>query len=213
MVHQADYGIFRVPVGDAEAYVLIDFADVKPKIDMSFATPMGMEIACPGSITVDNFVLPDSHILGYRKYHENSPEFFHLTNISDYCFITNYLGLILSLYNDLKIYVEQTNITGVDFDIKNLGLDISGLVMVWEDNLSSVDITVPNDNFWHRRNTQYTLSKKTLIDMISLILKICDSRWLDAKSPKNQRFRDALTFCSHMKPLHRNLEEKNFVKY
>ena len=30
-------------------------------------------------------------------------------------------------------------------------------------------------------------------------------------NPANQRFRDALTFCSHMKPLYRNLDEKHFV--
>jgi len=212
MVHQADYGIFRVPVNDTEAYVLIDFATVKPSIDMSYATPMGMEIACPGSITVNNYTLPENCILGYRKYYENSPEFFHINSISDYCFITNYLGLILSLNKEVKTYIEQTKIN-VDFEFKKIGLVIAGLVMTWQDNLSSVDITTPTDEFWHRRNTQYTLYKDTLIDLIHLILQICDSRWLDAKSSNNQRFRDALTFCSHMKPLHRNLEEKHFVKY
>jgi hypothetical protein len=212
MVDRADYGIFRIPVDGTEACILLDFADAKPVIDMTYAAPIGMEVARPGSITLDNYDLPDYAILERRKYQENSKEFFHLSNISDYCFITNYLGLILSLYDDVKVYVEQNKMTGVDFDIRNLGLDISSLTMLWQDNLPTINLTLPTDIFWHRRNTQYTFGKKILIDMISLILRICDSRWLDATSPKNQRFRDALTFCSHMKPLHKNLEEKNFLK-
>ncbi len=212
MVHQADYGVFRVLDDDTEAYALIDFATVKPIIDMSYSTPMGMEIAQPGSITINNYTLPENCILGYRKYYEKSPEFFHINNIIDYSFTTNYLGLLLSLYEELRIYIEQIKITGVDFEFKKIGLAISGLIMMWQDNLPTVDITAPTDDFWPRRSTQYTLSKNTLINLISLILQIGDSRWLDAKSPKNQRFRDALTFCSHMKPLHRNIAERNFVR-
>jgi hypothetical protein len=212
LVDQANFGVFRVPVNDTEAYILINFASAKPIIDLSYTTPIGMTIARPGSITLDNFTIPESHILGYRKYHENSPKFFHVTNMSDYCFVTNYLGVVVELYEDLKRYIEKTNVN-VDFEFRKLGLAVSGLVMLWQDNLPSVHTIVPTDEFWHRRNTQYTLSKDTLVDIISLILKIGDSRWLDAKSPDNQRFRDALTFSSHMKPLYRNLEEKHFVKY
>jgi len=212
MVDQADYGIFRVPVDDSEAYILIDFNEVKPIIDTSYASLIGMEIAQPGSITIDNYTLPDYYILGHRQYYQNSPEFSHITNLADYGFITNYLGLILSVYEELRIYIEQNKITGINFEFKKIGLEISSLTMTWEDNLSSVNVVTPTDHFWHRRNTQYTMSKSVLINLISLILQVCDSRWLDAKSPRNQRFRDALTFCSHMKPLYINLEEKHFVK-
>lgn len=209
-VDRADFGIFRVPVNDTEAYVMIDFAHANPVIDMSYTTPIGMQIARPGSITLDNYNLPANSILGYRKYHENSPEFFHITNMSDYCFVTNYLGIVLSLYQELRQYIERTNIN-VDYNYKKLGLSVSALLMMWQDNLASVHTTIPTDNFWHRRNTQYTQSKNILLEIISLILHIGDSRWVDACSPNNQRFRDALSFSSHMKPLYRNLQEKHFV--
>jgi len=211
LVDRADFGIFRVPVNDTEAYVMIDFAAAQPMIDLSYTTPIGMQIARPGSITLDRYVLPDNAILGYRKYHENSPEFFHITNMSDYCFVTNYLGIVMSLYQDLGQYIERTNIN-IDYDYKKLGLSVSALLMMWQDNLVSVHTTTPSDNFWHRRNTQYTQSKNILLEIISLILHIGDSRWVDAVSPANQRFRDALSFSSHMKPLYRNLEEKHFVR-
>ena len=209
-VDRADFGIFRVPVNDTEAYVMIDFAHANPVIDMSYTTPIGMQIARPGSITLDNYNLPANSILGYRKYHENSPEFSHITNMSDYCFVTNYLGIVMSLYQDLGQYIERTNIN-IDYDYKKLGLSVSALLMMWQDNLASVHTTIPTDNFWHRRNTQYTQSKNILLEIISLILHIGDSRWVDACSPNNQRFRDALSFSSHMKPLYRNLQEKHFV--
>jgi len=211
LVDRADFGIFRVPVDDTEAYVMINFAAAKPIIDMSYTTPIGMEIARPGSITLDQYELPPNSILGYRKYHENSPDFFHINNIGDYCFVTNYLGIVLSLYQELGQYLEHTNIN-VDYDYKKIGLSVSAVLMMWQDNLISVHTTVPTDIFWHRRNTQYTQSKNILLEIINLILHIGDSRWVDAVSPNNQRFRDALSFSSHMKPLYKNLEEKHFVK-
>ena len=211
LVDRADFGIFRVPVDDTEAYVLIDFAKAQPKIDLSYTTPIGMQIARPGSITLDNYELPANSILGYRKYHENSPEFFHITNMSDYCFVTNYLGIVMSLYRELGEYINQTQVN-IDYNFKKLGVSVSALLMTWQDNLASVHTVTPTDQFWHRRNTQYTQSKNILLDIISLILQIGDSRWVDACSPNNQRFRDALSFSSHMKPLYRNLQEKQFFQ-
>jgi hypothetical protein len=212
LVDRADYGVFRIPVNDTEAYVLIDFASANPVIDLSYTNPIGMEIARPGSITLNNYTLPEDYILGYRRYYENSSEFFHITNMIGYSFTTHYLGLIVALYEEFKEYVDKSNIN-VDFEMKKIALDIAGLSMTWHDNLSSVDVTAPSDAFWHRRNTQYVLSKQTLLKLVSLILESGDSRWVDAKSPNNQRFRDALTFVSHMKPVHRNVNEQVFVKF
>ena len=88
---------------------------------------------------------------------------------------------------------------------------------MWVDNLQSVeaamDIDNLTDNYWHRRNTQYTQSKNVLLSLINLILQVADSRWLDITGDKNQRFRDALVFSTHMKPLYRNLKDKHFVKH
>ena len=211
LVDCSDFGIFRVPVDDTEAYVLIDFAQAKPVVDMSYTTPIGMQIARPGSITLDNYNLPKNSILGYRKFYESSPEFFHATQLGDYCFITNFLGIVIALYQDLGHYINDTQIN-IDYDYKKIGLDVSSLLMTWQDNLASLHITTPSDEFWHRRNTQYAQGKNVLLDLISLILHTCDSRWVDACSPNNQRFRDALSFSSHGKPLYKNLEEKYFVK-
>lgn len=211
MVDQADFGLFKIPVNDTEAVVLINFADAKPAIDMTYASPLGMEIARPGSVNIEKYNLPDYSILGYKNYYEINPEFSHISNFSDYCFTTNYLGLILSLYEELRCYIEERKITGIDFVFKKLGLEISGLVMIWEDNLPSVDIAVPDDVFWHRRNTQYTMGKNVLINLIGLVLQVGDPLWLSSSSPRSQKLRDALTFCSHMRTLNKNLQDKHFI--
>jgi hypothetical protein len=212
LVDRADFGIFRVPVKDTEAYIMINFAEARPIIDLSYTTPIGMQIARPGSITLNNYVLPSNSILGYKKYNGPSPEFFQIIKLHNYCFVTNYLGIVISLYQELGQYLERASIN-VDYDYKKLGLAVSALLMMWQDNLSSVHTVTPSDNFWHRYSTQYTQSKNVLLEIISLILHTGDSRWVDAVSPANQRFRDALSFSSHMKPLYKNLEEKLFVKF
>lgn len=212
LVDRADFGLFRVRVSDGEVYVLLDFAKAKPVVDMSYTTPIGMHVARPGSITLNNYQLPPNSIIAhYKKYPEYPLEFFHVTNMTTYCFTTNYLGIVMSLYQDLGKYIEQSKIN-VDHSYKKLGLAVSSLQMIWEDNLVSVHTDRPNDQFWHRRDTQYTQSKNILLDIINLILQVGDSSWVDAYSPNNRRFRDALTFSSHLKPLYRNLQEKNFFQ-
>ena len=215
MVDQADYGIFIVPHNghdQEEAYVLIDFAEVNPLIDLSYVTPLGMQIAHPGSITIDNCELPEEYILGYRKYFEPTIIYFRAKNDTDYAFITNYLGLVTALFEDLRAYIEQTKIN-VEFELNKLELAVAALNMVWHNNLPSVRRTTDSPDFWRQRNTQYTMSKTVLLDLIHFALQIFDARWTDISSPSTQRFRDAITFCSHMKPLYRNVDEKHFVQF
>lgn len=208
-LEQADYGVVRVPVNEGDAFILIDFNAMPHTKDMHWMTPIGMEIAKPGSFTVSHLTLEPDYILGYKKFYENAGMWTAVTNFIDYSFITNYLGLIISLHKEFKQYLEKQN-RSTDFEFNRLTASISGLKMMWIDQLPSISVTETTDTFWHRRNTQYTMSKDIVCQLISLILQQGDSRWLDAKSTESQRMRDALTFCSHMKPLSANLLEKNF---
>lgn len=209
LLEQADYGIFRVAVDDTDAFVFLDFKSMPHKQDMSWMTPIGMELAKPGSFTVQDLELPTECVLGYKKFYENHPLWSPVLNIIDYAFITNYLGLIVSLHHEFGEYLDGMG-RSKDFEFERLGASIAGLKMMWKDNLFSVGCTKFSDTFWHRRNTQYTMSKDITCQLITLILQQGDSRWLDARSQRSQRMRDALTFCSHMKPLSVNLKEKHF---
>jgi hypothetical protein len=209
-LHQADFGVFAVKAGKQEAMVLYDFTTGQHKFQF-YNDPLGMEIAKPGSIINNCYTVPTDYVLGYRIFTEPNGKFSIVSSFTDYGFITNYLGLILSLFKDLKKHIEQNNIN-VQFELDQLGLDISTLKLVWADNLPSVNETNFTDQFWHKRNTQYTQSKKILLSLITLLLKAGDPRWLDVKSlGPGQRFRDALVFSTHQKSLYRNLKDRNFV--
>ena len=128
-----------------------------------------------------------------------------------YAFITNYLGAIVSLFKDLKEYIESENIN-INFELKPLELEISMLKMAWDNNLTTVYEKNFTDNFWHKRNTQYTQSKKILLSLINLVLKVGNPRWLDKNSiDAGRRFRDALVFSAHMKTFYNNLHGQHFV--
>lgn len=208
-LEQADYGIFRVSANGSDTFVLIDFNSMPHSKDMSWMTPIGIEIARPGSFTVADLHLPEEYILGSKSFYENHPLWSPIIAMHDYAFITNYLGLIVSLHQEFGEYLDSQN-RNKDYEFERLGASIAGLKMLWKDNLLSVDTVETNDQFWHRRNTQYTMSKDIVCQLITLILQQGDSRWLDAHSSQSQRMRDALTFCSHMKPLAVNLKEKHF---
>lgn len=211
----ADFGIFRIPAVDrepgVEAAVLIDLKKVPHQINSNFSKPIGMEIAKPASLIIKNHEIDPNDILLYKKYTEHNAQFFDLLIFSDYCFITNFLGINLGLYNQFKDYLIANDKSADETEFKRIGLEISALRMMWEDNLSSINDESPSEVFWHRRNTQYTLSKSILIKLIGFVLQSGDSRWCDSQYPDGQRFRDALTFCQHMRPLQVNLKEKNFV--
>jgi hypothetical protein len=194
-----------------EAMILLDLATVPHHVTYDHMIPIGMEIARPGSITVDDVLIPHTHLLGFRHYFDAEQIYPLTNNFANYCFITNYLGLLMGLYNELAEYMTKNQIA-TDADYKKLGLSISNLYMVWQDHLPTINTALSTDQDWHRRNTQYVMSKNILLDLINYILKTCDSSWVSLH-PKSQRFRDALTFCAHMRPLQRNLNELNFVKF
>jgi hypothetical protein len=211
-VHLADFGFFRAKTNDPlrDADVLIDFKTVKPIITLDYSVSLGMEIARAGSITLDNYELPENCIFilpGDAQY-----LFTRYKSGVNFGFITNYLGLIMGLYKDFEDYIIENNIN-VNFEHRKMGLAISSLTMHWRNNLSTIMEHDAADTLWHKHNTQYTISKNVLLDLIHLVLQVCDSRWVDAHSSRSQRLRDALTYCAHMRPLQNNVTEHVFLRF
>jgi hypothetical protein len=208
LIDQADFGVFRViDDNQRKLHILFDLTAIEHSIDMSTFTPIGMEIARPGSITVKDLIIPPEYILGEQGTQETFlPSSFH-----DYCFTTNYLGCSVALFKDIVLYAEKNNCRA-ELALNKIELSLSSLKMLWQDNLDSLGEKISSDLFWNRRNTQYVQSKKVLIDLISLILELGVSYYFDAKSPFSQRFRDALMLSSHMQPLYKNTHDLHFLK-
>jgi hypothetical protein len=195
---QADFGVLQIPHNGVTQLVYFNLATLPCKLDYEFFSPIGMEIARAGALKVHNHTIRPEHILGQ---HGTQP-FFQQSNFASYCFLTNHCGLVQELFLDLKHYTEKFN-CGTEFNLKKLEMDVSSLLMQWEDNLPTLLETQMSNEFWNRRNTQYAFSKKTLISILQLILEVGVSYYVDAKSEFSQRFRDALTYSAHMHPLYR----------
>jgi hypothetical protein len=195
---QADFGVLQIPQNGVTQLIYFDLKTMPCDLDYEFFTPIGMELARAGSLKVNSHTIQPEHILGQA----GSQAFFQQSNFASYCFITNHCGIVQELFLDLKLYAEKFN-CGIEFDLKKLEMDVSSLIMQWEDNLSTLDQTQLTDAFWNRRNTQYAFSKKTLISVLQLILEVKVSYYVDAKSKFSQRFRDAITYVSHMHPLYK----------
>lgn len=197
-IHNARYVTGQVLQGDQKLVFFLDLTDIPHSITYNNFQPMGMELAKPGDLTIDCLRLSDDNILGRA----NTQQFFQQDNLASYCWNTNYFGIAKQLFLDLKDYAQQHQ-CGAELEIKKLEMDICTLQMQWEDNLSTLAATQSSNYFWNRRNTQYAYSKKTLIKVIQLVLEIGVSYWADASAPYSQRFRDAVTYCSHQYPLYR----------
>lgn len=194
----ADYAVIQI-VKDNQPYIIyVDLHTVPHEIDFSFFTPIGMEMSRPGNIIFNNQPIDPKCILGVK----GTQPFFQQSNFSSQCFLTNHLGLTKQLFFDVKQYAEKNN-CGAAFEIAKLEIDICTLEMMWNDNLSTIGETTLSHEFWNKRNTQYAFSKKTLIQVIQLILELGVSYYTDAHSEFSQRFRDAITYASHMHPLYR----------
>jgi hypothetical protein len=197
-LHNASYvGLQIIDSDGISKCVYVDLTKTEHEIDFSNFKPLGMELAIPGSLKLNNVQIKPDHVLGLN----DGIQFFRKNNFHGYCFLTNYLGITKELFLELKRYNENFS-CGAELEIKKLESEVCSLQMQWEDNLASLKQQTSTDGFWHRRNTQYSFSKKTLIHVIQLILEVGVSYWTNAEGRYSQRFRDALTYSAHMYPLY-----------
>jgi hypothetical protein len=194
----ADYAVIQIEQDQRPYVVYVDLHTVPHEVNFSFFTPIGMEMSRPGNITFNNQPIDPDCVLGIK----GTQEFFQQSNFGSQCFLTNHLGITKQLFLDIKQYAEKNN-CGAKFEIAKLEIDVCTLEMMWSDNLYTIHETILTNEFWNKRNTQYAFSKKTLINVIKLILELGVSYYTDAHSEFSQRFRDALTYSSHMHPLYR----------
>jgi hypothetical protein len=195
---QADYGVLQIPTEDHPYLIYFDLTKINHNLDYTFFRPIGMELARAGTLIINNQHISSEHILSKI----GTDQYFQHSNFTSYCFLTNHCSLTQQLFLDIKQYCEKFD-CGAEFELKKLEMDVCTLKMQWEDNLSTLAQTELTNEFWNRRNTQYAFSKKTLISIIQFVLEIGVSYYVDATSEFSQRFRDALTYASHMHPLYK----------
>lgn len=194
----ADYGVINVAIDGKNSLVYFNRHHLQHQVITDYYDPIGMERTKPYSLRIDHQSIPSDYVLGTS----GGQELFEQSNFSSYCFITNHLGLTKGLFKEIRDYA-QANQCGADHDIKKLEMAICSLELLWESHLDSVLEKNISNRFWNERNTQYAISKRTLIELVQLILELGVSYYTDVRSEFSQRFRDALTYVSHMHSLNR----------
>ena len=202
----ADLIVIQVPNNDHRVNVYVNLTTTPHTIEATHPSAIGMKGASAGAILFDSVNLLPSAILGRGEH----PETFATSNYASYAFITNHLGLIIGLYSQLRSY-PLTDDPRLDHQLKTLELEISALKMLWSENLPSVLAYHGTDKFWHKRNTQYAMSKKVLLDLINTVLELGIHTFVDDSSTASTRFKDAITFVTHMSPLYTT--HKNTIYY
>jgi len=203
----ADLVVIQVPNKDHRVNVYVNLTTTPHAIEANHPGAIGMKGAAAGAVSFDCAIIDSDAILGRSEH----PETFATSNYASYAFITNHLAIIIGLYNQLMSY-PMANDTRLEHQLKTLELEISALKMLWRENLPSVMATQGTDEFWHKRNTQYALSKKILLDLIHTVLELGIHDFINDSSPTSNRFKDAITFVTHMKPLYKTHKDTIYYR-
>jgi hypothetical protein len=203
----ADLIVRQVPRLDHKVNVYVNLTTTPHTVELSHVGAIGMKGAAAGAVSFDQATIQSDDILGLSEHLET----FLTSNYASYAFITNHLGLIIGLHNQLMLYPLANDIR-LEHQLKTLELEISALKMLWSENLSSVLSLKGSDTFWHKRNTQYAMSKKVLLNLINTILELGIHSFVDDASPASIRFKDAVTFVTHMKPLYKTHKDTIYFR-
>jgi hypothetical protein len=124
-----------------------------------------------------------------------------------------HLGVIIGLYNEVLKFPEVQD-PALTYKLKAMVLEISALKIMWEsglDQLSSNNFiekeahnpVMPTTLRYQKQDTGYALSKKVLLDLIHFILEIGLNQFVDDTTPQWIRFKDAMTYSTHMLSFYR----------
>lgn len=206
----SDVVVLQAPISTGQRYhIAIELSSTPHILSHTHPGSIGMIGASPGMLIFPAPIeLNQNQILN----EVGSPEAFITANYANYSFITNHVGLIIGLYQQLLSY-KKTQDPELTYRCKMLELDIAALKMAWEDNLPTTAITSSSDKFWNNRNTQFAQCKKVLLNLIQFVLEMGIHDFIDNSSDTSTRFRDALTFVTHMTSLHKCHKELYYTRF
>lgn len=191
---EADYCTFYAD----NICVYVDLSKVHHKLDFNYPKSIGMQAATPGSITFDPPVtIPNKWVISVAGDNIN----FIRSNYTYYSFITTHLGIIIGLFNELN---NQHLDASLRYRIREIELEVSALQLLWKNNLISLLDKETSNEHWEKRHTQYALSKKVLLNLIHFVLEVGLHHFVE--DTENSRFKDALTFATHMKPYYQSIK-------
>jgi len=193
----ADY--VTIPVFDENRNrfkVVIDLTEHQHKINSDWNLSLGMKVAQPASLILDNVIIPNDCCMGDYSY----PNKFHYAEVlNGISFVTNMTGNIVAMYREIIQFAKQNDMQR-DLHIIDLENDVFVALKKWLDRLEQFktpETLSTSEMYWHEHLQLYVFGKKTLLKAVSV------SRLLGIQSQlyegeSSRVFRNAITFTSHM---------------
>jgi hypothetical protein len=113
-------------------------------------------------------------------------------------FIAVHVGLCKSLYQSLLGLPGQE----LAYNKNKLKLQLDVLQLLWDQLPKDISLAHKEHCHWQQKNIVYAFAKKCLIEICQFAVETNSSAMYQTENHNNQRFRDALIYCSHMKNLY-----------
>lgn len=184
-------------------------------------TAVGMKGAAPGTLTLNESLPVGNDVCYMLKENPRRDLSYPWLSYVRQCWATVHCGVILGLYKELMTYPELQD-PALTHRLRTLELEISTIKIMWEQGLETIFLNsrtnhnpVMTTTQTHQmRNTQYAMSKKVLLDLIHLVLEVGLNQFVDDTTPTWIRFKDAITYSTHMTSLYRcNSKYKNYNNF
>jgi hypothetical protein len=205
--------------------VFLDLSKVNHSISETVSpTAIGMTGASPGVLTLHDTVPVGTDTCYMLKLNPRQDYNYPWSSYVRMCWSTVHLGVIIGLYNELLKYTELKD-PGLAYKLKTIEIDISSLKILWEHSIEHMILNtgggalygnpvMPASYIGSTRDTQYAFSKKILLELISFVLEVGLNQFIDDTTPQWIRFRDAITYVTHMASLYRcNNKYEHYNKF
>ena len=126
-------------------------------------------------------------------------QYFCTRRTTSLSFIPVHLGLCKSLFQDLSDFPVQD----LGYDKNKLKLQLEVLQLLWDQIPKDISLTHRETYYWQQKNTVYAFAKKCLTEICQFVIETNPSTLYQTENHRNQRFRDSLIYCSHMKNLYK----------
>lgn len=194
------WGVFAVKENSNPVIVYIDFQqDGQPEIEH---TPtIGMENTSTGSLSFFRSVAT-------KLFARNDPAVFSIDYCHDLAFLSNHIGLIEGVLEDIIAYSHND----YDYTIKKIRLDLEVLKVYWQQQIEQIPVNNLNTiDFWDTRLLFNGFAKKILVLVTNLWTEITGSSLYCPEFNTHQRYKDALIYSTHFKSLPFSI--KNYFQY
>jgi len=193
-LEQAEFGIIQLK--DALDEVKLFFVDFPPSSENSSFTKNFSFFRHPGLADTRTGDIDFNFHPAELIFSKSDLRYFVSNNHNSLCFITNYLGGISGLLDNL----ESTTSSIYRSTYKNL-------CNLLDREIDASKNVINNDKFWHTRNALYLDSKNLMVEICKHIISNYAGNFYNLNCSQGQHFFDCLIYSGHNGPVTRSYQQ------